>query len=121
MKHVEIPGGRGGVVVADGESATVSTRADGSHVVNLANGARVTFMSVNKTSAPASGHRSSKPKDISPKAVLARVIKPLSEAERKALAQVFLDAGEPVIKRLKDRQRELEAEVALLKSRLAAQ
>ena len=119
MKHVSVQGG-GGVQIADGESATVSTRADGSRVVNLANGGRVTFLSVNKASAPASGYQP-KPKDLSPKAVLARVIKPLSEAERKALCQVFLDAGEPVIKRLKDRQRELEAEVALLKSRLAAQ
>jgi hypothetical protein len=115
-KLIDVPGG-GGVVVADGESATVSTRADGSRVVDLPGGGRVTFVSVaqNKT-APASGHHSC---DIRPKAVLARVLKGLTKAEQEALGEAVGKLAHPHFKRMKDRQRALEAEVALLKARLA--
>lgn len=118
MKRVTVPGG-GAVDVPDGVEATVHQRADGAQVVDVPGGGRIVF-GATKVKAPASGHRTSEPKDATPKGVLKRVLKTLTPTERDALAQFFIEAAAPHMKRLKDRARELESENALLKSRLAA-
>jgi hypothetical protein len=118
MKRVTVPGG-GAVDVPDGVEATVHQRADGAQVVDVPGGGRIVF-AVPKAKAPASGCRTSQPKDVTPKGVLKRVLRTLTPVERDALAQVFVDAAAPYMKRLKERVRELESENALLKSRLAA-
>jgi hypothetical protein len=118
-KRIDVPGG-GGVVVSEGESATVSTRADGARVVDLPGGGKVVFKSrAPARPVPASGGHPSKSRDIRPKAVLARVLKGLTKAEQEALGEAVGKLAQPHFRGMKDRQRALEAEVVLLKARLA--
>ena len=120
MKRIEVTpdgGGRGGaVIVDDGSSATVSTKADGSRVVNLENGARVTFMSVPKAPAAAP---TGKPATTS-SAVFKRVMASLSAPEQELLGEAVMKLIAPKVRGYLATIKEQRAEIELLKSRLAA-